>query len=353
MAYEEPFANSLALLLANPDYDWQRGRWLVDPPPIETVNDLDPFISNFWRALQHDPDGVADHADWPVSEADLHARHLWLVKQGESWFRDRMMEDPDFYDVKIAGWWVWGACQWIGSGWCALDYSRGAGRTREGGVEIKRPELQSGKGVHRLSLQRPELNNRGNGIHRGAWQRAAGQAQPDAGERDALHDYFYRLAERLRYVRVTCGDWSRVTGRSVTWNNTCARGSASFTSIVLDPPYSASAGRKKDLYAEDDLDVAHQVREWCLEEIEDTNTGFAGPRYEHPRLRIVLFGYAAEHDHLIPDSWERIYWTANGGYSNQNKAGNDNRTQETIWFSPNCIRPDDNRQRQLSLFGDD
>jgi hypothetical protein len=28
------------------------------------------------------------------------------------------MSDPDFFDPKVAGWWVWGQCLWIGSGWC-------------------------------------------------------------------------------------------------------------------------------------------------------------------------------------------------------------------------------------------
>src|SRR6185369_15826213 len=62
--YVEPFAGSLAVLLA------REGR-----PKTETVNDKDAFLSNFWRALQTDPEQVAYHADWPVSECDLLARH--------------------------------------------------------------------------------------------------------------------------------------------------------------------------------------------------------------------------------------------------------------------------------------
>ena len=30
---------------------------------------------------------------------------------------------PDFYDVKVAGWWVWGLSNWIGGGWCAVHLS--------------------------------------------------------------------------------------------------------------------------------------------------------------------------------------------------------------------------------------
>jgi DNA adenine methylase len=97
--YVEPFAGSMAVLLARPT-----------EARIETVNDLDCYISNFWRALQADPEELAAWADWPVNEADLHARHRWLVGRAE--FRKRMRSDPDFYDPKIAGWWVWGISQW-------------------------------------------------------------------------------------------------------------------------------------------------------------------------------------------------------------------------------------------------
>ena len=86
--YIEPFFGSGAVLLGRPHN-----------PGIETINDLDCMVANFWRALQNDPDAVAIAADNPVNEADQHARHLWLVSQEE--FRERMKVDPDFYDTKI------------------------------------------------------------------------------------------------------------------------------------------------------------------------------------------------------------------------------------------------------------
>jgi hypothetical protein len=123
--YIEPFAGSLAVLLARP-----RGAG-----KIETVNDRDRYLANFWRAVSADPIAVANAADWPVNEADLHARHKWLVNQTE--FRERMHTDPEFFDVKIAGWWVWGLCQWIGGGWCVEPQNH------------KHPKLDGiGKGVH-------------------------------------------------------------------------------------------------------------------------------------------------------------------------------------------------------------
>ena len=66
--YVEPFANSAAVALACPYL-----------PAHETWNDLNGYIANFWRATSADPDAVAHFADWPIHEADLHARHAWLV----------------------------------------------------------------------------------------------------------------------------------------------------------------------------------------------------------------------------------------------------------------------------------
>lgn len=104
----EPFCGSAAVLLARPT-----------PPRIETVNDKDSMVANFWRATSKNPEAVAEYADWPVNEADLHARHRHLVlSEAATDFRERMRKDPDYYDAKFAGWWCWGLCCWIGSGWC-------------------------------------------------------------------------------------------------------------------------------------------------------------------------------------------------------------------------------------------
>lgn len=111
--YIEPFAGSLAVLLRRPAAHFD-SRYR-----IETANDANHYICNFWRAVARDPERVAEYADNPVIEADLHARHQWLVRSQEAEeFRQRMQVDPDYHDAKIAGWWVWGQCCWIGHGWC-------------------------------------------------------------------------------------------------------------------------------------------------------------------------------------------------------------------------------------------
>ena len=289
--YVEPFAGSLGVLVQRPH-----------EPRTETVNDLDAYLANFWRALAADPDAVAAAADWPVNEADLHARHLWLV--GREDFRERMRTDPDFYDAKVAGWWVWGQCAWIGSGWCA-ERAYYDSRETDAGAHIKQqlPHLgDAGMGVNRPSQKRPQL-----GSSRGI----------NADSRGDLYDYFDALAARLRRVRVCCGDWQRVLGPSPTER-------LGVTGILLDPPYADTAGRDADLYGVDSLSVAHDVREWAI------------ANGDNPMLRIALCGYEGEHE--MPDGWTVHEWKAPGGFGSQgNGSGRTNAARERIWFSPHCL----------------
>src|SRR5579872_3506894 len=142
--FVEPFAGSLAILLARPT-----------EPGIETVNDKCRFISNFWRAVQADPDAVAAAAEWPVNEADLESRHLWLVSKGAAQL-EQLLTDPEYFDAKVAGWWVWGQCAWIGSGWCSGE---GPWISGDNGWVLR----NAGQGINR---QLPHLRNAGQGINR-------------------------------------------------------------------------------------------------------------------------------------------------------------------------------------------
>jgi len=85
--YVEPFCGSCAVLLGRP-------AWPEGEVRYETVNDKDCMIANFWRAVKYAPDAVAEHADWPVNEADLHARNRWLIGQRESLY-DALVADPE------------------------------------------------------------------------------------------------------------------------------------------------------------------------------------------------------------------------------------------------------------------
>ena len=301
--YVEPFCGSAAMLLAAPE-----GK------RVETINDADGFVVNFWRAVQHDADTVTYWADWPVSELDLTARHGWLVNRA-----DRMkwsLEDPDFYDAKVAGWWVWGACSWIGSGWC-----QGTGPHQSNGVRFidtrKHPHLGSGVGINR---QLPHLSA-GVGINRQLPH--FGNAEHD---RTAfIRNWMHSLADRLRDVRITCGDWKRVVqSSSVTHRH-------GITAIFLDPPYAHGAMD----YAAGGVggELARAVGDWCID---------AG---QHPKLRIALCGHAGDHDELEQHGWIAESWKAGGGYT-RSKLATDKRKSETIWFSPACLRTE---QDQLSI----
>jgi hypothetical protein len=119
---------------------------------IETINELNPYIANFWRAIRQDPEQTAYHSDWPVNEADLHARHLWLVNQGD--FRESMLTDPDYFDPKVAGWWVWGLSQWIGHGWCSFEHMTVDGKPWKRGLALS----SAGQGINTVSNRLPYLH---------------------------------------------------------------------------------------------------------------------------------------------------------------------------------------------------
>ncbi len=293
--YVEPFCGSAAMLLGAPD-----GK------RVETINDADGFVANFWRAVSKDDAAVAEALDWPTNETDLFARHIWLVQQSEGLLA-RLHADPDYYDARIAGWWAWGACNWIGSGWCSgkgpwtlVDGAvvRNAGQ----GVNRQLPHLSAGRGVNR---KLPHLG--------------------DAGRGAFIRDWLAELGARLRDVRVACGDWQRVVADSVTVRH-------GLTGVFLDPPYT-----KGDMdYAVGGVggDLANEVRSWCLK-----NT-------TNQLLRIVLCGHAGEHDELINHGWSARRWAARKGYAITDEAVG-NSASETVWCSPSCVAEDAN---QMTLF---
>lgn len=266
--YVEPFAFSAAVLLACPE---------AQRPRVETINDVNGFVSNFWRAVKSDPEAVASAADYPVIETDLHARHRWLLSRAAG-LRERL-EDPDYFDARIAAWWVWGASAWIGSGWC-----------EEGAVQhMKRPHLigsgdvahpNHGKGIHAAGMRAREPSRQMPAVS------TAGMGINAADKRTALYDVFARLSARLRYTRVACGDWSRICTPAVTYRH-------GLTAVFLDPPYEGHG----HLYGAEE-GVSAKVRAWALEMGQRTD------------MRIALCGYEGEHD--MPATWECVSWKSEG-----------------------------------------
>jgi hypothetical protein len=422
----EPFAGSLAVLLARPT-----------PPRVETVNDQNHFISNFWRSIQADPEQVAWWANHPVMEADLHARHRYLLgldvptpecvvperyrrhplleriyrdAHADAWrsrhpspaaaFRERVRQDPHFYDSKFAGWWCTGICQWIGSGWCdersqvtpegadatwqqvpmigggsgGIHYGKGVhargpsqqlprlgAKRRSYGTGVhsklpdgptqKRPDISghcggTGRGVHQVSGPRQKRPALGGGKHGGEPYLKYGQGvhgrlpedrPDDAAGTNArrlawLTGWFGALSDRLRCVRVCCGDWERVCGSDSTTTRlgTCA--------VFLDPPYPVHTPEGKPSRAAGLYGVGDDAKE--TDRIRDRVLAYCQAHGPDPLFRIAICGYDTDgYAELEALGWEVVAWRSSGGYSNQSKRKNINRDRERIWFSPSCIKP--------------
>lgn len=296
-SYCEPFCGSAAVLLARPG----------GPGRIETINDLSGHVANFWRSVRQAPEEVARHLDYPVIETDLHARHRWLVARHPE-MKASLDADPDWCDPKAAGWWAWGASAWLGSGWCTEKPS------------AKTPNIgDAGQCAHAVPpAQLPHLSTAGTGSH---------------GRQAHIEEWVSDLAERMRRVRVTCGDFRRVLSPAAL----CDGMVGGRVGIFYDPPYGEGA----EVYgAEDSKSVAVEAAQRA-----------AADALEHPSWRIVFAGYEGQHEDVFA-GWRCVAWNpeagkwGSGGYGRKN--GNPQR--ERLWLSPACLPVDGERGKQASLF---
>jgi len=265
---------------------------------LEVINDGSGFIANFWRAVKYQPGAVAAESDYPVSHIDQGARHVWLMQQ-----RDRLgadLQDPHWPgDAQVAGWWLWGQCSWIGSGWCEWDrqvpHVSDAGR----GVQAlgKVPHVSdAGRGVQALGKV-PHAGNAGRGsltsAGRVAWK------------------WLHELAERLERVRVVHGEWSRCLNNHYGDTD---------TALFLDPPYRAYGA----LYGA--AAVADEVATWAR---------------EHADLRICLCGHVGDYE--MGDGWSVVPWKR----PRLTYSGSSTTDKEALWFSPPCLIPRETGQREM------
>jgi hypothetical protein len=323
-AYVEPFAGSAAMLLGRPGWDLSAG-------VVETINDADGFVANFWRAVRADPEQVAYYADYPVSEVDLHARHVALVGARESLVAG-LLADPVWFDPRVAGWWCWGLSCWIGSGWCSgngpwsvVDGVFGKHGAKGEGVIRQRPHLgNKGQGVKR---KLPHLSNKGQGVNRKLphlGDKGKGVNRAQAGD---IAGWMIQLANRLERVRVCAGDWARV----VTPIASGCRLSRNGVAMFLDPPYATDT--RHEVYTVDSFNVAKDVAVWAAKAGEDLS------------WRICVAGYEGEEHHevLVADhGWTVVEWATQGGMGltskQESSRGVTNRVRERLWFSPGCYQ---------------
>lgn len=283
--YVEPFCGSAAVLLAAPQ-----------AASLEVVNDVNGFIANFWRAVKYQPAEVARWADYPVTHVDLGARHTWLMRE-----RGRLeaLHDAEWPgDAQIAGWWLWGQCSWIGSGWCEW-----AGQV---------PHVSdAGRGVQAAG-QVPHVGNAGMGVQAAGKVPHVGNAGMLTSSGAVAWEWLHRIAARLERVRVVHGEWTRCL-------NTHYGDDAA--AVFLDPPYRAY----EDLYGT--VGVADAVETWAR---------------DNAHLRVALAGHVGDYPSLV--GWDVVRWkrprlTYSGGATTD---------LEALWFSPACLPA--TRPAQGSLF---
>lgn len=278
--YIEPFCGSAAVLLAAPR-----------PAQLEVICDGSGFIANFWRAVKHQPGAVAEWADYPVSHIDLGARHGWLMDQRVA--IGSAMQDPDWPgDAKVGGWWLWGQCCWIGSGWCDWDRESSTRGQRGDGIQAvgQVPHATSaGMGIQAVGKV-PHAGNAGRGYD--ALLTSAGRT---------AWRWLHQIAARLERVRVVHGDWSRCLNNHFGGDD---------TAVFLDPPYRAY----ERLYGVAEP-VADAVAAWAR---------------DNAHLRIALCGHTGDYE--LP-GWDAVEWSR----GKLTYAGGKTTDKECVWYSPACL----------------
>lgn len=316
--YVEPFAGSLAVLLNRP-HPCNRTYY------SETVNDLDGFVVNAWRAIQWHPEETAAAASWPVTEADKTARQAYVLRWRDEKVLDLLAGSPEWCDPKVAGWWLWGVC-------CQIGAFRGDGAWISDPISgrlIKQPRLPREPGVSR---DIPHLANNGVGINRPQMREPGVLSDDPANEfhqmtMPELIRWFQWLSARLRHVRIVNGDWARAVTTGVLWTLPVRLGG--HVGVFLDPPYDTSI-RSKKLY-QNDNNIATDCHQWCIKNGDNSKN------------RIVLAGYDTEHQNLEQHGWIKYEWFTDGfltgGLSNVSKTSTHQQHRERLWASPHCLIP--------------
>ena len=389
--YVEPFFGGGAVLLRRPH---EANRTYFS----ETVNDLNGLLCNFFRSVQLSPAETARHASWPVSEADLLARHIWLVKWQHERNLELLMGDPEWHDPKVAGWWVWGICCWIGGSWCAGDgpwtsgpdgraYKQGKGKPRPPGVSSQLPHLHSnGQGVNHAGLREPGVSSRlphlhdnGRGVNapqlrepgvssqlphlsgNGQGVNHAGLREPGVSSRlPHLHDDGNGVnAPQLREPGVSDDDGVTYHGMVMPkLNEWFAYLSARLRHVrILNGDWeravtraaskTLSVGEKGPCGIFLDPPYADTAKRDMALYVNDSGTVAHDVREwclahgDDPEYRIVLAGYDGEHGTALTDAgWREVAWFKDGyltgGYGNLGKDGHQQH-RERLWLSPHCL----------------
>lgn len=264
-AYLEPFCHSAAVLLNRPCIEG-----------IEIINDINPWPINAYRAIRMHHRELAKCADWPMSDITLKTWNGRLIAGKES-LVEKLISDPEYCDAELAKWWLWGNGAWFGSGWGYYD-------------AIPRMNIIAGCGVLKKHVDRL------------AW--------------------FKSLADRLRHVRMCCGDWKRICTPGIL--RLFHELANPITGVFLDPPYvnRQTTTPRKGLYENYDPTIAVSVAAWAAEMGSENH------------VRIAICGM--DGDYPLLKDWECYSWQRSTGWRGK-RLVNDRTNGERIWFSPSCL----------------
>jgi hypothetical protein len=210
--YCEPFCGGAAVLLGRPS-----------PAGLETINDLDGLLCNFWRSIKLQPTVVSSLMRSPPSDVDMRSRHAWLRDQRID--IERQLADPTYCNPLAGAWWAWGQAHAYQQRWVERSCRPVLDPTPSGPNRLDGAELLDG------------------------------------------------LAKRLQRVAVLHRDWSSVVRPSMLFRNR-----TNHVGVFLDPPYDGDEG----LYAAT-APVASAVWDWALDNANDPRLRIAVCGYDDGR----------------------------------------------------------------------
>ena len=270
--YIEPFAGSIAVLLRRPQ--------LPVGEYMEVIGDLSGKIANTWRAIQADPEAVAYHCTWPTIQQDQIARsramRRWFAKNEE-----RIKDDPDFFDAKIAGWYVWGQSSTAGCVYGDSDYH---GPTLyQGGVNLRKTSYSHKSLDNCLKLNIQKMK---------------------------------KICDRIHAVHVHCKSWEKVLSKNILTN----RSNMADCAVFLDPPYKLKQ-RANKIYENEEQsdDVAVASYKWAIENGENYRIAYC----------------CHSNDFELPAGWE----VEEREFLMEDRK-NRGIVKDWVMFSPSCLKPD-------------
>ena len=270
--YAEPFAGMLGVFLSRPLRQGEMRR--------EIIVDADAMVSNFWRSVRYAPDVVVREARQPAIQVDLIAKKRFCYDWAQA-NKERLCQDPKFYDAEAAGWWAWGMNNSIGN----FCIDRGADSGIGG-----RPQTVL-VGMNAITMSDEEARQ-----------------------------LVMSVSDRLRYVKLLAGDWtSGVTQPLLT--ESC-RITDDSVAVFLDPPYKTDNqfnNGRGNLYSSDVAgksdDVATESYEWAVANGEKYKVAYC----------------CATGDFPCPAGWSEI----RSRFRKEQVDG----YYDVIYFSPTCIQP--------------